>query len=335
MTHSNRLFPLRLAAALLLLAPGVIAADQLVMKNGDVITGQIKRVTWNKATIKPDYTGAIEVKLSQVRSISTDAPVEVELSDGRELTGQFSGLEGDSLLLVDDGETWPLERSQIRRAAPPKKYYERVSRADASLSFNNGNTDSRRATFNLDTRLRLGEHRHYTKATVHRDHQNGVARKKQNLFRYQYDWIVRKPWYLGFSADSERDPIRDLGHRTTAGAMLGRDILNDPGRFLTVKLGLGYSDESLGGVSEQGLVGLWELFFEYELGKLELLHDHGINYQHYGNNNLVFKSNTALNVDLFKNLYASFSYRYDYETEPAPNRSGTDSTFTVGVGAKF
>jgi putative salt-induced outer membrane protein YdiY len=331
---SSPAFPL-LPAVLLLALSCPVAADQLVMRNGDVISGKIKSVTNGKATIKPDYAGALEVKLSQVQSIRSDAPMEVELTDGRELSARFDGLADGRLVLASEGQTTPIEPGAIRHAVPPRKQYQRVTRVEASLSFDQGNTDGRKAEVQTDTRLRLGEHRHHVKAALRREAQNGVDRKRQNQFRYQYDWMVSKPWYVGFSADFESDPIRALDHRTTAGAVLGRDIVNTPGRFLTVKLGLGYSDERLGGIPENGPVGLGELTFEYDFGRLDVLHDLGVNYQHYGANNLVLKSTTALRFDLFRNLYTSLSYRFDYETEPAPGKSEYDSTLTVGLGAKF
>jgi putative salt-induced outer membrane protein len=206
---------------------------------------------------------------------------------------------------------------------------------DGLISITSGNTDNRKATINADTRLRLGEHRQYAKLTIRRDEQNGVSTKKQNLFRYEYNWIFSKPWYLGLTGDYERDPIRALSHRATLGAVLGRDLFNYEKGFLTIKFGAGYSAEKLDEMDESGVVGLWELFFEHDLGRADVFHDHNINYQNYGNNNMIFKSNTGFKIDIFKTLYAKLSYSYDYESEPAAGKSNDDSTLAVGLGAKF
>ncbi len=142
---------------------------------------------------------------------------------------------------------------------------------------------------------------------------------------------------MGASFTYERDPIKELDRRYTAGLLFGRDIFNDAGRFLSFNLGAGWSDQEQSGVSDSGGVGLWKLFYNQDLidGKIALYHDHNITYQFYGDNNMIFKSNTGLRYDIFKDIYLTTALRYDYETEPAPGASKDDLTFAVGVGASF
>jgi len=65
---------------------------------------------------------------------------------------------------------------------------------------------------------------------------------------------------MGGSFTYERDPIKELEHRYTAGLLLGRDVFNDAGRFLSISFGAGYSDQEQAGISDSGAVGLWKLF---------------------------------------------------------------------------
>ena len=320
---------------LMMAAPGALLADQLIMQNGDIITGNISKVTQDKVTIKPAYAGKFEVNLSEVVSLTTDHTLQVELEDGQKVSAMFDGLREDKLILLVEEEKIQVDKTQVIQAAPPQRFYSRISNADALLSINEGNTNSRSAVLNIDTRLRLGEHRQYAKLTMRRDEQSGRTTKKQNVFRYEYDWIFNKPWYVSFTGDYERDPIRDLNHRTTLGALMGRDLLNNEDSFLTIKFGVGYSDEKLGGVPESGAVGLWELFLEHDFGRTEVFHDHGINYQNYGDNNTILKSNTGVRIDVYKQLHAKITYRFDYETEPAPGKSKEDSTLAFGLGVRF
>lgn len=335
--HQNDMNPImnKLLLILALTFPALATADQLIMTNGDIITGKISKVTADKITIQPEYAPKFEVNLAHVVTFTTESSLQVEMEDGSKLDGRFEGLEDDKLILLVDDLPMPIAVDAFIEAAPAKKFYNRQSNFDGLLSVKSGNTESRSVIFNADTRLRLGEHRQYAKLTIRRDEQNGVSTKKQNQFRYTYDWIFRRPWYLGLTADYERDPIRALSHRATVGALLGRDLFNDEKGFLTVKFGAGYSAEKLDEMQESGAVGLWELFFEHDWGKADVFHDHGLIYQAYGNNNMIFKSNTGVKVDIFKTLYAKLSYSYDYESEPAVGKSKSDSTLAVGVGAKF
>lgn len=320
-------------------------ADRLLMKNGDVITGKITQVQDNDVTIKPVYTQKLVVKRDAVSSIVTDQPLEVEMLDGRKINARFAGVEeGNQVLVVEEGvSTIDIEGvstigiDAVYKAAPPKKFYKRESHADALVTINEGNTQSRTSLFNIDTRLRLGDHRQYAKFTLRRDENNGKSTKKQNLFTYEYDWLFRRNWYLAATAHYERDPIRDLNHRFTFGSLLGHDFIDSSNQFLTIKAGAGYTDENLGDAPNSGLVGLWELEYRYKFGRsrMEFLHEHAITYQNYGANNMITRSNTSLRLDVFWDIYATASYRFNYESEPAPGRFSKDSTLAFGLGAKF
>lgn len=190
---------------------------------------------------------------------------------------------------------------------------------------------------NADTRLRLGDHRQYAKLIARRDENDNKTTKRQTRISYEYDWLFRRNWYVGATAYYERDPIRDLSHRFTFGALLGHDFWNSGNSFLTIKAGAGYTDENLAEVTKNGAVGLWELDFRHRFSgsKVELVHDHTMTYQHYGDNNMIIRSNTGLRLDVLWKIYATASYRFNYETEPAPGRFSKDSTLAFGLGAKF
>lgn len=330
---------------LFLVLPVSARSDQLIMKNGDIITGKITRVEDKDIEIKPVYTQKFVVKREAVSSIVTDKPLEIEMLDGRKINARFAGMEGgNQILVVEEGvSTIGIEGMDtigidaVYKAAPPRKFYKRESHADALITLNEGNTQSRSSLFNIDTRLRLGDHRQYAKLTLRRDENAGVSTKKQNLFTYEYDWLFRRNWYLAATALYERDPIRDLNHRFTIGTLLGHDFIDSSNQFLTFKAGAGYTDENLGDIPDNGPVGLWELEYRYKFGsgRMEFLHEHTGTYQHYGNNNMIFRSSTGLRLDVLWDIYATASYRYNYESEPAPGKVGKDSTLAFGLGARF
>jgi len=326
----------RLILALTLL-PCAAAADQLVMNNGDVITGDISGISDGKVNIKPAYTDEFAVDLAEVASIEADQTFEVELEDGKEVTAQFAGASDGQQSLIVDQRPMTVPMAQVKFAKEPPPYYERTSHVDLNSTWRGGNTDSNNSLIYADTRLRFGVHRHIADLTIARDETDGVSTKEQDLLRYEYNWLLDGPWYVGANASYERDPIKELDHRYTVGALVGRDIFNDDNRFLTFSFGLGYSEEQLGGISDSGLVGMWKLIYEQNLydSRLSFFHNDSLNYQFYGNNNAIFKTNTGFRFDILENIYTSVSLRYDYETEPAPGAKSYDTTLAIGVGAEF
>jgi putative salt-induced outer membrane protein YdiY len=319
------------------LAPATALADRIVMQNGDVITGRVTRVDAQEVTIDPPYANAFSVKRDAVASIETGEPLEVELESGDRLRARFAGAQDGRQVVLPENTGTAIEAPAIHRAAPPRDYYARESRAEGTVTLNEGNTVSRSSIFDFDTRLRLGDHRQCARFLYRRDENDGETTKKQTRASYEYDWLFRRGWYIAATAAYERDPIRELGHRFTFGALLGHDLIDAGSTFLTIKAGAGYTDETLGATSQAGAVGLWELEFRHGFGlrRLEFVHEHALTYQNYGANNTILASNTGLRLAVLGDIYATAGYRYNYESEPAPGRLGKDATLTFGLGAKF
>ncbi|MGH9662801.1 MAG: DUF481 domain-containing protein [Bryobacteraceae bacterium] len=69
-------------------------ADQVILKNGDRVTGSIVKKDGKNLTIKTDQLGLITTSWDQVESIATSKPVNVVLQDGRTAQGTLSTAGG-------------------------------------------------------------------------------------------------------------------------------------------------------------------------------------------------------------------------------------------------
>ncbi len=319
------------------LLPASALADKITMKNGDIISGSLGKVTAEKVFIKPAYTDEFAVAATEVAAIESDTDFEVELLNGDKFVAKFAGTQGsDQLLLVGD-ESRNIPISQLASVTEAKPYYQRLSHADLSLTINSGNTDSQNIMFFADSLVEIGEHRHLAEITFRREETNGISTKEQDLLNYQYNWMFNDPWYTGVIAGYERDPIRDLDYRYSTAAIFGRDIFNADGRLLTISIGAGYSSEEIAGISDSGAIGTWNLIYNQDIkaGGIKFFHNQNLAYQFFGNNNAIFKTNTGFQFSLIKDIYAKISLRYDYETEPAVGTYKDDTTLAIGIGAEF
>jgi putative salt-induced outer membrane protein YdiY len=331
----------RLLAALILgcgfWMTGSVHADQVRMKNGDVITGSVSKIEDGELFIEPAYADEFSVDLAEVESVESETVFEIELKDGNTLDASIGlGEQGQQALIVD-GSAQTVVLAELVAATEPEDWYDRVSHVDVNMTWNSGNTDSRNNLIFADTRIKMGDHRHLGEITIRRDETEGTSTKKQDLLNYSYNWLFNEPWYLGATASYERDPIKDLDHRYTVGATVGRDLFDDSRKFLTASLGLGYSEEKIAGLADSGATGLWRLIYEHDFrnGDLTFFHNQNLDYQFYGANNAVFKTNTGFRFDIISDVYTSVSVRWDYESEPAANAKNNDTTLAIGVGAKF
>jgi hypothetical protein len=88
---------------LLVLAGAALAAaaDEVVLRNGDRIRGEITSLADGKLVLRTDYAGEIALRWREVASLSTTAPVSVMRAGARTpLHGTLQPLYGGRLLLV-------------------------------------------------------------------------------------------------------------------------------------------------------------------------------------------------------------------------------------------
>ena len=85
------------------LLPGVALADQLLMKNGDIITGDIIKIDDDKVYIDTSYADEYAVDLAEVNSIQAENLFEVVTVDGRKIDAHFAGeTDGEQTLIVEE-----------------------------------------------------------------------------------------------------------------------------------------------------------------------------------------------------------------------------------------
>ena len=104
--------------------PGLLQADQITLKNGDVITGAIIKKDGGKLTIKSEFLGEVTMPWDAVVAIKSDAPVTVALPGGHDATGKIT-TQGNQIRVetAAAAETAPLaEISTIRDTAEQRKY---------------------------------------------------------------------------------------------------------------------------------------------------------------------------------------------------------------------
>jgi putative salt-induced outer membrane protein YdiY len=102
-------------------------ADQIVLKNGDRVTGSIVKKDGKNLTIKADQFGVITTSWDQVESIRTEKPVNIVLQDGRTAQGTLGTASGKIEVATPATRlsVTPAEIAAIRDA-DEQKAYERL-----------------------------------------------------------------------------------------------------------------------------------------------------------------------------------------------------------------
>jgi len=112
---------------LALLLSTTLFADQIVLKNGDTLTGSIVKKDGDKLTIKSEFLGEVSMPWSAVKSVRSDEPLTVELPNDQKAVGKVT-TEGDTLQVVTATETRTAVLSAVGNMRNPaeQRTFERL-----------------------------------------------------------------------------------------------------------------------------------------------------------------------------------------------------------------
>ena len=325
-------------AMLCLSSSAIASADVLVLKNGDRITGDVKRIWDAEVTIEPEYSDEFQVDLDAISHIESTREFEVEFSDGRSIDAQLGGenAAGEQVFTSQSGSVAaPL--ADMLELNEPEAAFEWDTNVEVSASVNRGNTDTTTGKVRAYSTVRINDHRHIGDIEYFREKLGDDFIKQRDLFKYSYNYLFTDNWFFTADASVERDPIIKLDNRTIFSTGVGLDIWDTPRRSLSIKLGAGFQSEDLDSVETDGSVANWDLdyrqdFFSEDVG---VFHRQSIVANLSGRENTSYKTTTGFGYEISDLLSATVSLDYNYETNPADGVENADMAFLLGLAAEF
>lgn len=345
MKHSVRLL------ALLCSLAGFLLADQVTLKNGDTITGQIEKKDNTSLLIKTEFMGEVTIPWSAVTAIKSDNPLYVKLPSGQEVTGKVT-TEGTNVQVAAPGatQTAPLDQVSTIRNAVEQAKYERflhpgwldlwAGYADLGFSLARGNArtttldtafNATRATQNDSTNLFY--HQVYSSATI-----NGVDAATANsaLGGISYNHNISPRWFWNLLNTDEYDRFQALNFRFVAGGGLGYHVIKNDRTILDLVVGGDYSHSAF----EGGIVrNLGEVYFGDDFShKVTGVTSITQTMRFFvapsnGEYRILFNAGTATTIH--KWLSWQLGITDTYLSNPVQNRVSNDVLLTTGLRATF
>ena len=102
-----------------------VTADQIVLKNGDRLTGTIVKSDGKTIVLKSDMVGEVSIALDNVETVTADKPLYVTLNDGRTVSGLVTAKNSQFEIKSNSG-TVAVERSAVAvvRSEAEQRAYE-------------------------------------------------------------------------------------------------------------------------------------------------------------------------------------------------------------------
>ena len=218
-----------------------IFADQVVMENGDRLTGKILKKDGDSVTIQTEMAGVVKIKWSDVAGIISDEPLALTLDDGQILQGKMEADDDVINVEVAAAEKITVEKNAVKVVRTPEEQsrfeieQRRIEASkltdfwsgtlDVGFSMSSGNADTRTFTAGLRSvrETRNNKFTVYANALQIKDTSNNTRRfTAQSVWsgaRYDVD-LNRKVFAFG-SGDFEYNKPQKLNLRAVLGGGLG------------------------------------------------------------------------------------------------------------------
>ncbi len=248
MKHTNSIWSFFLLFSLFIIFPEVTSADEIILENGDRLSGTIKMVDEETLTLETDYSTPVKIHKAKIKRIYTNYPVEVHLSEGEVLKGRIH-TQDDGRLVIEESpgrQAAVIDWQDITAVNPPHRVPSKWTGAiNVGAGLQSGNTDRASAAIGAEAARRTEQDR-YTLRFLHNyaeEDREVTARNTFGAGKYDYFFTRVLYGYLGF--ELLNDKFRDLNLRTVVGPGVGYQIWDDAVKFLLFETGISYFSEDL------------------------------------------------------------------------------------------
>lgn len=314
-------------------------ADEVRLKNGDLITGHVVRMEDEKLILETSYAGKITIKWTEVSNLRTEEPIKVVLSDETSHQGIIELAEQGKMKLkmVDTEETVSFNLAAVKsiNPKPPEPAFKLRGHVNVGVNLSEGNTETENYHFDGEVIARTKKNR-YTIGGEYDLKKNDDKRTEDNALGYvKYDRFLTKKWYFNSTGSLEFDKFRDIDLRTTVGAGIGYQFYETPLTNLSTEAGLAYVITDYDDAKDEEYpAGRWAInydrfffnkfvqFFHFDEGFISL----------EDSEDIFIRTRTGLRFLLHKNFNATVQYNWDWDNTPAPGDDRVDERviFTLG-----
>lgn len=341
-------------AAIGLLSIVVGWADQIVMKNGDRVTGSVIKKDAKSVTVKSDNFGVVTLDWANVTSITVDKPINVVLGDGKAVQGTIA-TAGDKVEVTSSGvkqSVPPADIAVLRDDAEQKNYVRMLKPGFADLWVISGNIGLAGTTGNAKTAsfsipVSLARISNSSKTTAYFNYIRasadvaGVSTATAQAVRggWAYNRNLKPRLFATVFNDYEYDKFQSLDLRAVIGGGLGYIAWKSDRGRLDLLGGADFNHEKFDparpklAFTRNSAELYWGDDFNYKLSSRASLNQ---SYRMFNNlsNSGEYRQNfdAGLGVKLAKSLTWNVSFSDHFLSNPAPGRLKNDVLYTTGLG---
>lgn len=322
------------ATIILLTAHQLVLAqktDKVFLKNGDVVTGEIKSLKLAKLNFDMNGPGIISIKWEEIVRLMSVKTFEITLQNGQVIIAKLDSLffESRHVKLDEIVEIVQIKNKFLKRLEGNVNLGFSYTKSSDIFQFNFTSSTTYRKP-KMETNLKLN-------TLLSRASKDTITFKKQDA-TLSFLRTLSNRFYLMSNLGWEQNTQLGLDNRFLLAAGGGKILINDNHQRFLTGLGLSYneeqSSESSGYTSNlEGMVVIQFKKFRYSTPKVSIDAQHTIypSLSDWGRVRMNLSVNTSF--EIFKDFLVGFTFYDNFDNRPsstAVSKNDYGITFTIG-----
>lgn len=324
--------------------PAMTRADEVLFNNGDRLSGKVLSVDGSKMKLKTAVAGEIIVEMKDVKTFTTDEPIELRTTTREVITGPATAAAEPGAVSVKPAGDAPPRDVKFDDVKYVNFDQTWTGALVAGALFARGNTYADQANIAFDAVRRTLDDRFtltggYNFGRQREPDTGDKTTTVDNFFATgKYDYFLTEKFYLFGSIRYDHDRIADLKHRVIPGIGVGYLWFDEPDFKFDTEAGLAYVHEEFeDGDTNDVMSGRLAYHLKKNLWgeKVGLFHD----LEYYPSlerlDDFLIITDAGIRTALTTKMFAEYKIEYRYDATPAEGLDHTDLRHVIGVGWKF
>lgn len=325
-------------------------ADEVLLKNGDKISGTVLNKSGSVLEMKTPYADKVVIKWDAVDTLNSDKPMTITLKDKQELTGLAGASQNNTMTLKSGGvyDTQPIPLSNI--AEINKKFFSGSANFGGGLSGGNTERQNYHGDANIlvrgrDDKVTLGGQYNYGDNTDVKTKETTLNARNWQLYGTYAHFFTPK-WYGYAHGLFTNDRMQDIQLRSAFGVGAGYQFFESEDLNLSFEAGPDYvnlnfydfpfdcnKNENCGDGPLQdrsGIAGRWAINYDQFVFNraVQLFHTH----EGIVDGSLFIRSRTGFRVPIWNGIQFTNEIQVDYLSKPAPGKENVDTRYLFSIG---
>jgi putative salt-induced outer membrane protein YdiY len=326
-------------AALAIARPA--AADELVLSNGDRLTGTVGGMSKGKLTFNSALAGTVTVPWKDVASLVSETPVKVERRDESEVKGTLAATESGQIAVRDEsGQVVPVAMTETASIATAPKLWK--GDLVAGMNIQRGNAERTAGAVDVRTVRRTELDRLTLGATWGSSRErsrdgNATTTRSEVLGGGQYDYFFTKRLYGLANVSGEHDRVEGVDYRVISGLGVGYQFYDTESLMLNAEIGPSYVIENFDDGTRNSYLAA-RIAWNVEavlVPNVTAFHRAQLLPSLTTYPDFLAKTQTGLRATLIWGFFGEAKLLWDYNSNPSDDNERQDVTYQLGLGWGF